>query len=80
MEKILVELGQRLKVLRQSKGLRQKDMAELMGITEQNYQRYEYGKINVPATTLAFFADFFGVTTDYLLGRSEEQAAQPKGT
>lgn len=72
MEEILVGLGQRLKTLRKSKGLRQKDMAELMGLTEQNYQRYEYGKINVPATTLKFFADYFGVSADYLLGRDSE--------
>lgn len=72
MEEILVGLGKRLKALRVAKGLRQKDMAELMGLTEQNYQRYEYGKINVPATTLNFFADFFDVSADYLLGREEE--------
>lgn len=72
MEEILAGLGQRLKALRKSKGLRQKDMAELMGLTEQNYQRYEYGKINVPATTLNFFADYFGVSADYLLGREEK--------
>ena len=73
MEKnILVEFGKRLKALRLSKGLKQVEMAEIMGITDRNYQRYEYGKINVPATTLNFFADFFGVTTDYLLGRGEE--------
>lgn len=71
MEEILIGLGQRLKALRKSKGLRQKDMAELLGLTEQNYQRYEYGKINVPATTLAFFADYFGVSADYLLGRKD---------
>ena len=42
-----------------------------MDMTDRNYQRFEYGKINVSATTLCFLADFFGVTTDYLLGRSE---------
>ena len=48
-------------------------MAEQMGLAERNYQRYEYGEINVPATTLAFFADFFGVSADYLLGRGDEE-------
>ena len=71
MEKnlLLVEFGKRLKALRLSKGLKQIEMAEIMGITDRNYQRYEYGMINVPATTLNFFADFFNVTTDFLLGR-----------
>ena len=73
MEKklLLVELGKKLRALRLSKGLKQAEMAKIMGLTDRNYQRYEYGMINVPATTLNFFADFFGVTTDYLLGRGE---------
>ena len=69
MDDILKNFGQRLKELRKNKGLTQKERADLMGMTDRNYQRFEYGKINVPATTLYFFADFFGVTTDYLLGR-----------
>lgn len=70
MEKnLLIGFGNRLKELRKEKGLTQQNMADMMGITMRNYQRYEYGDINVPATTLNFFADYFGVTTDYLLGR-----------
>ncbi len=72
MEKeLLVGFGNRLKELRMKKGLTQQNMGDMMGITMRNYQRYEHGLINVPATTLNFFADFFGVTTDYLLGRGE---------
>lgn len=72
MEKdLLVGFGNQLKELRKKKGLTQQNMADMMGITMRNYQRYEYGMINVPATTLNFFADYFGVTTDYLLGREE---------
>ncbi len=74
MENIfLVEFGKRLKTLRKSEGLKQTDMAEVMGITDRQYQRYEYGMVNVPATTLNFFADYFHVTTDYLLGREKEE-------
>lgn len=73
MEKeLLVEFGGRLKELRKKKGLTQQNMADMMGLTMRNYQRYEYGMINVPATSLNFFADFFGVTADYLLGREEK--------
>ena len=79
MEKLLLEFSRRLKALRKSKGLTQKNMAEQMGLAERNYQRYEYGEINVPATTLVFFADYFGVTTDYLLGRSEGCAENQLG-
>lgn len=68
----LIELGLRLKALRKSKGMKQTDMAKLLGITDRNYQRYEYGEVNVSATALKFFADFFGVSADYLLGREEK--------
>ena len=72
MEKnLLIGFGNRLKKLRKEKGLTQQNMADMMGITMRNYQRYEYGDINVPATTLNFFADYFGVTADYLLGREQ---------
>ena len=80
MEELLLEFGQRLKALRKSRGLTQQDMAKMMGLVLRQYHRYEHGEINVPATTLAFFADYFGVSTDYLLGRGDEQADQPKGT
>ena len=71
MEEFLVALGQRIKALRKAEGLKQSDVAHAMGLALRNYQRYEYGEINVPATTLNFFADFFGVSADYLLGREE---------
>ena len=72
MEKtFLIESGRRLRDLRERKGLKQREMAEVMGLTLRHYQRFEYGEVNIPATTLNFFADFFGVTTDYLLGREQ---------
>ena len=47
-------------------------MGELLGCTVSNYQKIEYGEVNIPITSLMFLADYFGVTTDYLLGRSED--------
>ena len=73
MEKILPSFSERLKPLRIEKKITQKQMAALLDCTEQHYQRIEYGKINVHATTVIFLADYFGVTTDYLLGRSQER-------
>lgn len=68
-EIILPSLRERLKLLRKEKGITQKQMAELLDCTEQHYQRMEYGKVNLPATTVIFLANYFGVTADYLLGR-----------
>lgn len=69
MEIILPGIAQRLKPLRKAKGLTQVEMGKLLDCTDRHYQKIEYGKVNLPATTLMFLADFFGVTTDYLLGR-----------
>ena len=65
--------GERLRSLRQEKKVKQREMGELLGMTLRNYQRFEHGEINVPALTLCTLADYFGVSTDYLLGRSDER-------
>ena len=69
MEIILPGVAKTLGPLRKAKKLKQREMAELLDCTVQHYQRIEYGKVNLPSTTLMFLADYFGVTTDYLLGR-----------
>ena len=69
MKIILPSFAERVKPLRQAKKVTQKQMAQLPDCTEQHYQKIEYGKVNVPATTVIFLADYFGVTADYLLGR-----------
>ena len=71
MDIILPSIAQRLKPLRKSRHMTQKAMAELLDCTERHYQKIEYGKVNIPSTTLMFLADYFDVTTDYLLGREE---------
>lgn len=80
MEIILPGIAKNLNPLRKAKKKTQKEMADLLGCTEQHYQRIEYGKVNLPATTLIFLADYFGVTTDYLLGRSGEAAGGGEGS
>ena len=42
-----------------------------MSRPDRHYQKIEYGQVNVPATTLCALADYFGVSTDYLLGRRD---------
>lgn len=64
-------LGKNLKQLREERKIRQTDLAELLNITPRHYQKIEYGKVNLPTLTLCTLADYYGVTTDYLLGRSD---------
>lgn len=59
----------RLKELRIKQGIKQDDMAKLLDVTTNHYQKIEYGKVNIGMSTLDFLADYFHVTTDYLLGR-----------
>lgn len=59
-----------IKRLREEKGLSQKDVAEHLGITRQAIASYELAKREPDYETLHKLADFFGVSADYLLGRS----------
>jgi len=63
-------LGQRLRQLREERGLLQKDIANKFGITDSAIGHYERGDRTPDADTLSRFAEFFQVTTDYLLGRT----------
>ena len=66
----MATFGERIKGLRQQKGLTQRQMADSFGITERNYQRYE--ATDSPSNdTLIKLAEFFRVSTDYLLGRAD---------
>ena len=73
MEENLKEFGARLKALRKERKLKQTEMAEVMKLAPRNYQRIEYGKTNVTATTLLFLCDYFHVSADYLLGRTDNR-------
>ena len=63
----------RLRNLRQKKNIMSKTMAELLNITPRNYQRYETGEVDPPTSKLIKLADYFDVSTDYLLGRTNNQ-------
>ncbi len=69
----MILFSQRLKELRLESGKTQKDMAEFLGIIVRGYQRYEYGEGYPEIPGLIALADFFDVSTDYLLGRSDQR-------
>lgn len=62
----------RLKYLRNEKGLSQQNMADYLGISRQGYGKYEDGKSEPDHKTLVKLANYFNVTTDYLLGKSDQ--------
>ena len=63
-----------LKILRKAKGLTQKEVADFIGISQNNYSYWENGKVKIDNGSLQKLADFFDVTVDYLLGREEKSS------
>ena len=61
---------QRLKDLREDKDLRQEDVADILGISQTVYSRYERGFQTIPVAHLLKLADFYNTSTDYILGRT----------
>ncbi len=62
----------KLRELRKERNLRQRDVAEQVGVSAQSYGYYENG-INKPdPDMLVKLADFFGCSLDYLVGRSDD--------
>lgn len=67
------KLSERMLALRKEKGLQQKTLAEMLGKSVREYQRYEYGEHEPTASSIVALAKFYGVSTDYLLGVSDER-------
>lgn len=61
----------RLKMLREEKNLLQSDIANIIGTTPQAVGLYENSKRDIPTNILVKLADYFGVSTDYLLGKEK---------
>ena len=61
----------RLRELRAARGLTQKDVYTAIGVSPIVYQRYEYGRSPARDKLLAL-ADYFQVSLDYLVGRTDE--------
>ena len=55
--------------LRNNKSLTQSEIASIVGTTQQHYSRYENNTNEMPIKVLVRLADFYGVSTDFLLGR-----------
>ena len=63
--------SERLIEIRKSRNLTQKEVYEAVGMSALGYQRYEYGTREPAFQKLLALADFFGVSIDYLVGRTD---------
>ena len=61
----------RIRDLREDRDLSQKDVANYLKCSQVCYSYYEIGKRDIPTDILILLADYYDVSTDYLLGRSD---------
>ena len=64
-----MNINEILRNLREDKDLKQIDIANILCITQQTYSNYENTKSEIPLNHLIKLADFYNVSTDFLLGR-----------
>ena len=72
----MLALNENIKKLRLAKGLNQVEFAKIICVTKQCVSNWENDNVVPSVEMLCKIADFFGVSTDYLLGRSGERALE----
>jgi len=75
---VIEMLCPRIKDLREDRDLKQRELAQMLRISRSAYSAYENGANAVPLEVLCALADFYGVSVDYLLGRTDEKKPYPK--
>lgn len=68
----------RLRDLREDRDMKQADIAKLLKIHQTTYSDYELGRLNIPISALHILADYYGVSVDFLLGRTNRKEPYPK--
>ena len=69
---------QRVRDLREDRDLTQADLARELSCTQACYSNYENGRREIPPAVLSALADFYGVSVDYLMGRTNTKTPYPK--
>lgn len=59
--------------LREDNDKIQQEIAEYLHVKQTTYSKYELGKINIPVEVIMKLADYYDVSIDYLVGRSEKK-------
>ncbi len=69
---------QRLRDLREDRDLVQKEVADVLGIDQRVYSTYETGKREIPSRFVVALAKYYGTSTDYILGLTNNPAPYKK--
>lgn len=67
------EYNKIIRELREDHDLKQKDIAKLLGTTQQVYSRYENGENEIPVRHIITLCKFYNVSADYVLGLKKIQ-------
>lgn len=65
--------NERIKWVRECDNIKQKDIAEYLGIKQQQYARYEKGVNVMPVTYLKKICEYLNISADYILGLTDEK-------
>ncbi len=68
----------RIRDLREDKDLNQTQVAKMLGMSQTGYSKYETGENDLPTAVLIMLADFYDVSVDYLLNRTDEPMMNKK--
>ncbi len=66
-------ITKRLRDTREDRDLKQKDIADILEMTYQQYQLYESGKRKLPIDKLKLLCQYYNITADYFLGFTNKQ-------
>ena len=72
-------LGQIIRQLRQERGIKQEELGRCLGVTKQSVSNWENDNIMPSVELLLKIADYFGVTLDFLTGRTERNTLDVTG-
>ena len=68
-----------IRALREDRDLRQRQLAELLNVSQNTYSQYEIGVLNYPLDVVVRLAEYYGVSVDYLVGLTDEPTPYPRG-
>ncbi len=73
---VIVMQFKNLKEIREDKDIKQKDIAKYLNVSQNTYSQYETGIISLTAEVLIKLADYYKVSVDYLLDRTNNPEVQ----
>lgn len=64
---------ERIRNLREDSDKKQQELADYLNVKQTTYSKYELGKVNIPVEVFIKLADYYDVSVDYLLGRTNKK-------